>query len=944
MCGSFEARLYHREKSSNKYSRASSFRSGMMKGGKELLPLDVVTGATPNQIYEDEVNEGSSTPSVSLYIQRHEYESDNDFFNVVTLSNYLTEDFTRKCLKELNTSMHYPYKKKSYLRVVTDYTEENLDAFQEKRPGVTFSSGNKRKVYESDASKNAIKESERELLAMSSTFHEWVEETKLFILRFGIAPTVERGVNVDAMKKNAAEHSVNSNCTQQQQQQQRQQQAVQQDAAAKQKLLQQQQQRRQVREVIDDLPDTIVALVSQANQYDAHSDTTDKFENFNEKRPEKAMSILTHGIVANSQSSDDGHSPEDKTMIIASIRHGHSDIDGTMKFCNVLGCFSDSTKNDFRWNNDAGKHGIPLFGLSHGHFQCSGAQGRLKHCIQPTHSFKQSQNARIIFSMRKLSDTIDHRNSMFAKYGIDVKSVMKDKKYQNIHRVVGNITAKEEIRQMDGSTTTIEVETEASKKAKKRKKPSFERTTHQNGQLNEDEMVNRDRIISCSQRVKPTMMIKSTEAVKNLYDLRLSMTLIEDDLRKSLVGPVVDIDDRDDTHYLRKPGTLTDPCSIDNLFEISSNNHHDEVLNNNALHLRRIGKNDVSLLNNIKTVLDGKGELDTMVIRGPGGAAELAGIYPSILGKTKRDDPTHIVSSSQNVSGVNCENFLRLVEHQSVVNVWFNGLYLGPFSAESGEIRAKRDYEIFAEKQKMSMIVDQICNQYPEQAEKIKLSPASLKEQDGELQAMSAPSLYIFLKPVDKLILDKWSGGVTNVRWGMVDMKAQHIIRPTVYAPRSNICNFFGSSKRYKSWIDLLRFGQRSRFPFLNEEGVEEVKRAIQHIVTDDHADFVNEIIKSWCFKAQTIKHKTISSVYTEIAEEYEHSDIEEENYQDLHQGVTFNDIIACALRSAATTQCRILHGVKKDDLSVIHPPRLILDDSSAAKLFVVSYYSFPSL
>ena len=120
-----------------------------------------------------------------------------------------------------------------------------------------------------------------------------------------------------------------------------------------------------------------------------------------------------------------------------------------------------------------------------------------------------------------------------------------------------------------------------------------------------------------------------------------------------IAGTEVLIDDGGN-HLLLKPGDFIDPMEVDESSCVSSNKNMKRVMkksDGDVLHLCRAGKNQNSLFQNLLVCLNGQGTLVTMIVRGTEAALSLAVQYPvpSSYSSSFREDPTHVVSSGQNV-------------------------------------------------------------------------------------------------------------------------------------------------------------------------------------------------------------------------------------------------------------------------------------------------------
>eukprot|EP00984_Skeletonema_dohrnii_P019284 scaffold9184_cov72-Skeletonema_dohrnii-CCMP3373.AAC.1 len=893
----------------------------LKNNSKQLFPLDCVAGI----IDADTLDTTKITPAVQLHIQKHP-QNEHHNVNVMTFSNYLTKKFSEKSLSEIDNAKFYDYGGRKFLRVATQKPEddETANEFQKRHPGVTFGNANSTiRVFESDAS-GGMTSSEEQFLIVSQVFFELLWQAKHFLIEFALVPTLHRTVGM--VKAAEAEQHAQT-----------------QTQPETQPLLDTQTQT--AVHIHRNFPDSTVTLLSEGNSYSLHSDTDPfKPENWGPSRPKESMTIFTHSLIALADATNEQDNQREALVNtkVATIVHGTSETEP----CEYLGCFSSS---DESWRKAENDSDINLIGASHGHMQFSGSQGSMCHKIAPTESFKimkQSRRlARVVMSHRSLRNTINHRDIEFAKRDANLLNnslqAHRFQKYTNcLSNVLGNGTPIEIVENQGVTTTTDSNSAAAADSASaptatvKTKKHVFHSMLNKlkNGTIYPPEEINRKRIIGLPPSVSEEKIATNAVTAFKLTALGITLSFTsEKSKRQQIVGPLVE-EDADGSVYLKKPGTITNPNHLDNFFDIRSNSHHDDVFDGvNTFHFRRPGKNGSGLTQNVHTVLTGKGKLVGFWAGCYGGAASLAGVYPPDISLISTDKyvPTHLVSPGQKVSSTGMMQLFQLVEGQVVCNVFFNGLYVGPFFAKEFHCQSLSPEDIRAEKDSMLVWLKKIRDEFEDLSNKIKLGSADSDAMDRELQTLSSSAVTLLFVPLIPDFLEKWKKS-SRVRWDVLQISQDDIVRPKIYLPKEGVKDYYGSTKLYNGWQSVLNFGQSSWLPMLEETKLVEMGQTLQEKV-NRHDPILDETQTIWNPIEQRVMEVTGREISDGIQKEIAEIENGEDHHLESHSNSTreyqWDDFLHCLFFAAASALFRSRKCVSKDELGIMNPPRMLLDD-----------------
>ena len=885
----------------------------------QLFPLDCVAG-----ISETDTSDTNINPAVELHIQKHPHNNHQNV-NVMTFSNYLTEKFSEKSLLEIDNAKFYDYQGgRSFLRVATLKPEddETANEFQRRHPGVTFGNSNSTiRVFESDAS-GGMTSTEEQFLKISEVFYELLWEAKQFLIEFALLPTLQRTTvgMVEATEASEAEKQVQTQIHPKTKSPP--------DTTT-------------TVNIHRNFPDSTVTLLSAGKSYSLHSDTNPfKPENWGPTLPKDAMSIFTHGLIAWPKEQDNQQEAIVANTKVATIMHGMSDTEP----CEYLGCFSSTDKC---WREAENDREIFLIGTSHGHVQLDGSQGSMCHKVTPTGTFnamKQNRHlARVVMSHRSLRPTIEHRDAEFTRRDTNLlKNSLQpcsNQKYTNcLSNMLGNGVPVEipvENATTDSNSAAAAADSTPAPTATVRTKKHqfyFMPNKHRNGIIYPPEEINRKRIIGLPQSFSKEKIVTNAVTASKFASVGITLSFTRkkgNSKRQQIqIGPLAE-EDPDGSVYLKKPGTITNPNHLDNVFDIQTNNHHDDVFDGvNTFHFRRPAKNCPGLLENIHTVLKGKGKLVSFLAGGYGGAASLSGLYPPDISLKKTDKyvPTHVVSPGQKVSSTAMMELFQLVEGQVACHVFFNGLYVGPFFVKELHCQSLSPEEIRARKMSMLGWLKKIRTDYEVFSNQIKLGSTDSDAMDRELQTLSSSAVTLLFVPLIPDFLEKWKD-CQRLRWDLLGICQDDIVHPKIYVRQDEVNDYFGSSKQYNGWQSVLNFGQNSWLPMLEETKLFEVERVLQEKVKR-HDPIFDETHNVWNPMEQRVMDIKAREIFDGIQKEIAKVESEEDHLEEQRNSrreYQWNDFYHCLFYASATALYRSRKCASKDEMGIMHPPRMLL-------------------
>ena len=337
-----------------------------------------------------------------------------------------------------------------------------------------------------------------------------------------------------------------------------------------------------------------------------------------------------------------------------------------------------------------------------------------------------------------------------------------------------------------------------------------------------NEGIKRDAVIGVSPSYKTIDIARSIDVARELYSENCSFELQMKDGGVSLIGPMVMVGENGEKEMLR-PGVQIDSMCVDAASNIRSNKHLKRILNpelGDCVHVRRGQKNHSTLLQAVKTVLDGHGKMSDVIVRGCGASLGKAGTYAISISNdhARKDAPTHYVSSGQNVTDKMAQTLMQCTQHRRCVNVFYNGLYLGAFLVKETQIKKLKTSEVKEEHQKCKKLFAELHEKVPE------LFPSGMNEQmEHEISSMLGVSMWFILEPLDEHILDQWKHPADVVPWKTHKVTEANFQLPQVMVPKKNIKDIFGVGDDclFGDIASLIERG--GNMPFLKEEARREL-------------------------------------------------------------------------------------------------------------------------
>ena len=772
-----------------------------------LEPLDVAAGITSRC---EEYTEFGDGPEFEFFLQVYPGDGDR-FVNVLSLSNYLSKQFMTSHNNELNEANFRHIKINAYLRVITHVPPgESIDG-NEFGPGITFGNDKPYKLHLSETRPENIMKSEKDMLKITQFLQKTFKECVDDLIEQGLKPHLEHNADdVDTNVGIALDPIQSDN--------------------------------RQVQivhptEKVPDYADTIVTQATKSNKpFNAHSDTRPmKPENYTESRPEQKMQIMTHCYFPLALEAE---TKVDPNIPAVTMKHGILE-DSEDVFCTLLGCFS-SKKREFEMK----KH-IVLKGVVHGHLQLWGAQGELRHHLKSCD--KSKQVPRVVESMRMLRDSQSHRDKKYKENGIVPEIIFPaEQKYCN---VLKNFTNDQPIRESHNFNDLPQKMANNDKREEKLEKLEPGEHTRSN-KVWPGDVVNRDQIIGLPDSITEKIIALAEPIIDQFTILWCTVIWKEEYVvnkevkrkRSFQVGCLTQTDEQGCVHLV-KPGTVVK--NVDEDYGFKTSRHNKKVLSqyDKFINLRLFGKNDSTVLKNILSILDG-GKLLPMVMRGPGGAAVKSGHYElssSDLNVTRKS-ATFTVAPSQRLTSKECQKYDKLFEEQAVINVFFDGIYLGAYRISMIIEAIKSRKQVEQEVNEMEKVLSLLHSRHSEFCINQDIPKSMTEGMSLQMQGMQSPSYYIHLEPLDANILSMWNK-CEQVPWSLIELSKDDIVRTNVYLPREELSEKFGPGLEFSGWLDLLQ----NNLPLVLEK-----KRELYHVLCrkknldllkmnqDFHNDFLN--------------------------------------------------------------------------------------------------------
>lgn len=849
-------------------------------------------------------------PAIDLYLQQHPSDS-RQFVNVITFSNYLSTDFIKRCKEEMNGAA-FRDQGSARLRVTTlvpgDHSFEGPHPNDDPNipgsiPGVTFGNAN-HEFIPAETRRDNITQSEVDFITMTNLVHQCLHEVKLNVFQVALVPKIWEIL--------AAGTSINLCSTRE---------ACQVKPAGS------------YPPHPTDSVDTLVCRFTASKAYDGHSDTRPlKPENYSEERPESAMQIMTHGLICPKEGQQ-----VDENVRVGTIHHGIPTGNGTCMECKLLGCFS-STDYAFTDISNKSRAKIKLTGISHAHFQMPGSQGELFHYIQLAPRRQQVLD-RLIFSMRRLMDTIEHRNRQYRERRVKL----------NVKPLSEQCQTGVLVRPADSSMISVgnllQSSAGASGRGKQREKPLLEEGKakkrrrllepelgrHANGYMKESEQIHRMKIIGAE--VSHRAMITSQPVSKNLYELGVTPVYIFGDggmngIESIQGGPMAFKTDTGPTMALLKPGTQANPGLIDTLLaKLPNTKHTKKVLNRrlNILHIRRVGKNDVYLLQNIYIVFKESGTLIPFEIRLGGGAAKLSGSreMKSSHHGSHRLAWTHTAASSQVLTSDDRLCLEEMVAGQTVLQVFFNGLSLGTWYAARSETRPERDASVMSGiENRMGQKLKQLHEEFSEKSKAAQIPTVVDDQCRNEIMAQAAPCYRLVLEPLDPTILSRWEAEEAPVHNTIV-LRDEDVELSPIYCNNQEVEKKFRPGGDYESWMKVLHHHPHP-FPTLKLHKLKELRN-----IAETNAKESTKLRGCKTFGDMLARlDKQISDLDAEEGENENNSVATDRSKFQPSERYNLDQIMPIMLYASAKTRI-VAQGqqcVTRENPDVIHPARELID------------------
>ena len=731
--------------------------------------MDVAAKITSREEY----TEFGDGPEFEFFLQVHPGDGDR-FVNVLALSNYLSKEFMTSHNNELNEA-NFRNIGNAHLRVITHVPPGDSIDGNEIGPGITFGNRRPYKLHLSETRPENIMQSEKDMLKITRFLQRTFKDCVGELIEQGLKPYLKQyDADVDTNMGMVVCHPIQSDNSQV-----------------------------QIVHPIEKVPDYSDTIVTQAtksnNPFHPHSDSRPmKPENYTESRPEIKMQITTHCYFPLALEAENVVDPN---IPAVTMKHGIQE-DSEDVFCNLLGCFSSKTK-EFET-----KKQIVLKGIVHGHLQLWGTQGELRHHLK-SHDDSKSM-PRVVESMRMLRDSQSHRDKKYKENGIFPDIIyLAEQKYSN---VLKNFTDGQSIME-SGNVNNLPQKMANKNDKREEKLEKLEPGEHtRSNKVWPGDVVNREQIIGLPNSITEENIALSEPIIDRLTSLRCTVMWNEECVvnkkvkckQSFQVGCLTQEDEKGCVHLV-KPGTVVK--NVDENYGFKTSRHKKGVLSEYGkfINMRLCGKNDSTVLKNILSILD-EGKLLPMVMRGPGGAAVKSGLYElsSSDPNVTRKSATYTVAPSQRLNSKECQKYNKLFEEQAVINVFFDGIYLGAYriSMISEEIKSRKQVE--KEVKEMEDALGLLHSHHSEFCIKQDIPKLMTEGMSLQMQGMRSPSYYIHLEPLDADILSMW-GECEQVPWSLIDLSKDDIVRTNVYLPRKELSKKFGPGLEFSGWLDLLQ-------------------------------------------------------------------------------------------------------------------------------------------
>lgn len=512
---------------------------------------------------------------------------------------------------------------------------------------------------------------------------------------------------------------------------------------------------------------------------------------------------------------------------IITIQHGRPSEDKNHLYFKLWGHFCASTNTFIPCEETKQLGGIKIGGKCHLHIQDVATQGDIHHFLHPIGS---DEGIRSVKSVRHLqSCNLSVGNRLDRKYGAHKPTLIPKCNHKlgevvdkmNNHVVFplidDDLDDQRDDQLPNGEDNRDALPTYGREQRRKMIGPS----TYRNGAILPDEMTKRDYVIGIPQNCdildiaanhnflcrdlmnhKKTLVYKEHE-----YTDPKSRRVEKVDI---VCGPVL-VSLKDGTKRRVRSGEHITPEQLALISGIQSSNACKGVLDVKRMHvldLKRIPKNTASVGKNLLSALRGR-RLSPMVVRGVGGAMDIAGSTPIPLSSknAQRDACSHIASHSQNLDHSFTKGMFDAMRRQQPINCFLFNMFIGIYCvkrviATEGESDETIDEEMNEMKNVLNELKD--FGSIPVGA----TIPTSWTEEDRmQLASMSCPGIRVELVPIEPLFPSEYplSKPSQDCLWGIVELRKEHFIRPTLFVEKPVIGNLWGNSCNTRKLFEEMR-------------------------------------------------------------------------------------------------------------------------------------------
>ena len=770
------------------------------------IPLDVLAGVSSRG--ECVTEDG---PNIKVYLQKHPRE--NKCVTVVTLEKYLSRGYSDECYDGINDMYFQDLDNGSYLRVATTEVFPGYPS-----PYITF--GNTQSSLRFYQATSSMVKLERDVLEMTKYIYQLVDNVlkdslecmKIVLLRKSHpgkkincakrrwSDLVDHGISDDRFLFPLGEH------------------------------------------VPKDIPDSIVAQASKNKPYGHHSDTGPiKNCNHDDKQKwshAKMMRIVSYGFAYEADDVNDHRTLNDDAVV--SIKHGIPCL-GENDFCTLIGYFCSSEKKFVRWTTIMGS-AISIGSENHVHIQLPGSQGEMHHFIDSKKE-KKDGVCRVVLSTRQLKPfqkTVDVQKSRVIGDSVRLHPANSHKTKNVVRLLMGKVhfpSASDDLENIKLGKKKLSGR-QRTKMMNNNGQLKVELGAHRNGHLIEGEHKHRQFVIGMPNSISTESIGRCVNSGKALYQEGCTALFDRKDSSKVIVGPYVCKHEGESGYKLLRPGSKVDDLNA--LSGITANNRYHQVMNVDRcdiFNLHRIQKNSAEVGFNLARAIRAQHgsvheKLKTMIMRGRGGASVLAGSLPidSSNNKASRENPTHILSSNQNLTDKHAMALFGCCENQQCVNVFYENIYIGPFYIEDVHCKKHTIDEYREELKNLEQVLKELNGLAPE------IFPNSIVTDNmkRELIGMTSMNICIRLVPLDVNFLLKWKDN-NDVPWKVIDLHDEDIERPTFHVDQDEVMNLtlLGDAVEFTDSFNLL---SKKHLSFLTDAAKERFE--FIHVNDDDDVNY----------------------------------------------------------------------------------------------------------